>query len=135
MANQMDLTKMFADMPKMMDTKAFEDSFKTAADFNEKLAGVMLDSASKATDVMAGSAKETFGNMRSLSAARSEPTAYGQVFSDFMQAQMQVGQRTTEALAQIAQNAGGEFTGIAQKAGETTAEKTTTAAKSAAKAA
>ncbi|EPX83898.1 phasin family protein [Salipiger mucosus] len=135
MANQTDFTKMFADMPNMMDTKAFEDGFKTAAEFNEKLAGVMFDSASKATDVVAGSAKEAFGNVRTLTAARSEPTAYGQVFSDFVQAQMQVGQRTTEALAEIAQSAGGEFTGIAQKAGEETAGKAATAAKTATKAA
>jgi hypothetical protein len=47
MANTQDFTTMMKDMMGAfpVDTKAFEDSFKTSAALNEKLSGVALEAA------------------------------------------------------------------------------------------
>ncbi|EPX84980.1 phasin family protein [Salipiger mucosus] len=132
MATQTDFTKFFADMPNMFDTKAFGDSLKTFADMNEKMTGIAVDTAAKTTDIMTSSAQETFGNMRKLTAVRTNPADYGPAMTDFAQAQMQVAQKASEAFSQVAQSAGGQFTDVTAKAGETTTKKAASTAKTAA---
>ncbi|APX24106.1 MAG: hypothetical protein CML50_12920 [Rhodobacteraceae bacterium] len=130
MTKQTDFTKIFGQMPNMMDNKALEDGFKRMADINEQMTGVAADAAAKTTEIMAGSATETFDNVRKLSTARATPTDYGQAFSDFAQAQMQLAQRATEAFADVAKDSGGKFAGMASVATDTA---TKTASKAAAK--
>ena len=47
MTKQTDFTKIFGQMPNMMDNKALEDGFKRMADINEQMTGVAADAAAK----------------------------------------------------------------------------------------
>ncbi|MCA0997977.1 hypothetical protein [Alloyangia pacifica] len=130
MTAQNEFAKMFGAIPNLCNPDLAKGGMASVAEYNSKIGDVALEAAEKSNDVMADTTKKALGNMRDLAAAR-DPSAYGQAFAGFMQAQMELAQSTTAALFEVAQGAGEQMgsvsAGAAEKA-EATVNKTTNAA-------
>ncbi len=130
MTAQNEFAKMFGAIPNVCNPDLAKGGLASVAEYNAKIGGVALDTAEKSNEVLSASTKKALGNMRELTSVR-EPSAYGQAFAGFMQAQMELAQSTAAALFEVAQGAGEQVgsasAGAAEKA-ETTVKKTTNAA-------
>ncbi|WP_226622594.1 hypothetical protein [Alloyangia pacifica] len=130
MTAQNEFAKMFAAIPNVCNPDLAKGGLASVAEYNAKIGGVALDTSEKSNEVLSASTKKALGNMRELTSVR-EPSAYGQAFAGFMQAQMELAQSTAAALFEVAQGAGEQVgsasAGAAEKA-ETTVKKTTNAA-------
>lgn len=130
-----------------VDTKSFEDSFRTQATLAEKLTGVAVEAAGRSTELSAAWSKDILGRYADVTKAKAEPADYAKAWSDFMTYGAESGAEHMAAYAEIAKKAqmetvellmaagktyGDEFNAAATKAGETataTAKKATAAAK------
>jgi hypothetical protein len=85
MATTQDFTAMMKDMMGAfpVDTKSFEESFKTSATLNEKLSGVALEAAEKSTDLSTKWTKDTLSKMAALTKVKAEPADYAKAMTDF----------------------------------------------------
>lgn len=111
------------DMPNMIDMKAYDDAFKTAASMNERLASIAIQAGTRATTVSTETANETFANLRDLTQMREDPAAYAQAFMDFAQKQNALLMHATQTFATDMQKTGGAASDLASKAGEEMAAK------------
>ncbi|NDV50557.1 hypothetical protein [Salipiger sp. PrR003] len=131
MTVQNEFAKMFSSIPNICNPDLAKGGMATAADYSANLSQVTLDAAGKSADVLTASTKETLGNMRALAEVR-EPSAYGEAFTGFMQAQMQLAQSTASALFEVAQDAGGKMGAVSAGAAEKAEETVTKTARGAA---
>ena len=135
MANTQDFTTMMKDMMGAfpVDTKAFEDSFKTSAALNEKLSGVALEAAEKSSEVSSKWTKDTLTKMAELSKVKAEPADYAKAMSDFATSSAEMAAEHMAAFAEIAKKAQTETVDLMMAAGKDMAEETSAAVQTATK--
>lgn len=135
MATTQDFTAMMKDMMGAfpVDTKSFEDTFKTSASLNEKLSGVALEAAEKSTDLSTKWTKETLTKMAELTKVKSEPADYAKAVSDFATASAEMAAENMAAFAEIAKKAQTDTVELMMAAGKDMAEETSAAVQKAAK--
>ena len=135
MANTQDFTAMMKDMMGAfpVDTKSFEESFKSTATLNEKLSGIALDAAEKSSDLSSKWTKETLSKMTELAKVKAEPADYAKAVSDFATATAEMAAENLAAFAEIAKKAQTETVELMMAAGKDMAEETTAAVQKAAK--
>lgn len=121
------------DIQSLFDPQGYQDVFNTWASMNERMMSLAVESGTRMTDIANDTAKETFSNVRDLTQARDEPTAYGQAYADFLQRQTELFTRTAQAYATETQKIGGETAELASKAGEDMTKKIAANADGAAK--
>lgn len=138
---QQDFNAMIKDMMGAfpVDTKAFDQSFKTSATLNEKLSNVALEAAGRSTELSAKWTKDMLARAAELSKAKSEPADYAKAMSDFATYQAETANEQMSAFAEIVKKAqmdtvelmmsagkefGDEFNANVKKA-QATAKKTT----------
>ena len=116
-----------------VDTKSFEDSFKTSASLNEKLSGVALEAAGKSTDLSTKWTKDTLSKMAELTKVQSEPADYAKAMSDFATYTAENAAEQMAAFAEIAKKAQTETVELMMAAGKDMAEETSAAVQKATK--
>ncbi|MFD1342854.1 phasin family protein [Litorisediminicola beolgyonensis] len=122
-----------------VDTKAFDQSFKTSATLNEKLSNVAIEAAGRSTELSSKWTKDTLARVADLSKAKAEPADYAKAMSDFATYQAETASEHMNAFAEIVKKAqadtvelmmaagkdyGDEFNASIKKA-QTAAKKTT----------
>lgn len=129
MANTQDFTAIMKDMMGAfpVDTKSFEESFKSTATLNEKLSGVALDAAGKSTELSTKWTKDTLSKMSELTKVKAEPADYAKAMSDFATASAEMAAENMAAFAEIAKKAQTETVELMMAAGKDMAEETSAA--------
>lgn len=135
MATTQDFTAMLKDMMGAfpVDTKSFEDSFKSSASLNEKLSGVALDAAEKSSELSTKWTKDTLTRMADLTKVKSEPADYAKAMTDFATASAEMAAENMATFAEIAKKAQTETVELMMAAGKEAAEETSAAVQKAAK--
>ena len=135
MATTQDFSAMMKDMMGAfpVDTKSFEEAFKTSATLNEKLSGVALEAAEKSTELSTKWTKDTLAKMAELSKVKSEPADYAKAMSDFATAAAEMAAENMASFAEIAKKAQTETVELMMAAGKDMAEETSAAVQKAAK--
>ena len=133
MAKTQDFT---ATMKEMMgafpvDTKAFEDAFKSQAEMSEKLSAVALDAAEKSADISTKWTQDTLAKMGDMSKAKAEPADYAKAVTDFASAQAEVAAENMAAFAEVAKKVQLETVELMMAAGKSASEDATAAVKKA----
>lgn len=133
MTNTPDFAAMMKDMMGSfpVDTKAFEDAFKTSADMSEKLSSIALEAAGKSTELSAKWTKDTLTKCTDMSKAKEEPAEYAKALTDFASAQAEVAAENMAAFAEIAKKLQMETVELMMSAGKNMTEEMTAAAKKA----
>ncbi|MFD1342853.1 phasin, PhaP [Litorisediminicola beolgyonensis] len=138
---QQDFAAMLKEMMSAfpVDTKAFDDSFKSSATLNEKLSNVAIEAAGRSTELSAKWTKDMLARAAELSKAKAEPADYAKAMSDFATYQAETANEQMSAFAEIVKKAqmdtvelmmaagkefGDDFNANVQKA-QTAAKKTT----------
>lgn len=126
MASTQDFTAMMKDMMGAfpIDTKSFEDSFKTQATLNEKLSGVALSAAEKSSEISSKWTKDTLTKVSELSKAKSEPADYAKAMTDFATASAEMAAESLAAYAEIAKKAQTDAVELMMAAGKDMAAET-----------
>ena len=106
------------DMQSLFNPQGYQDMFKTWASMNERMASLVVEAGTRATDIGSATAKETFANVRELTQVRNEPAEYGKAYTDFIQKQTELFTRTAQSYANETQKIGSETVDLASKAGE-----------------
>lgn len=126
MANTQDFTAMMKDMMGAfpIDTKSFEDSFKTQAALSEKLSGVALGAAEKSSEISSKWTKDALTKVSELSKAKAEPADYAKAMTDFATASAEMAAESLAAFAEIAKKAQTDTVELMMAAGKDMAEET-----------
>ena len=111
------------DIQSLFDPKGYQDVFKTWAGTTERMTAIAVEAATRSTDIASDAAKETFSNLRDVTTVRDEAADYGKAYSDFVQKQLELTQRTAQSFVDVSQKAGTETTDLATKTGEEMADK------------
>ncbi|WP_136637333.1 phasin, PhaP [Pseudooceanicola onchidii] len=135
MATTQDFTAMMKDMMGAfpVDTKSFEDSFKSTATLNEKLSGIALNAAEKSSDLSTKWTKDTLSKMSDLAKVKAEPADYAKAVTDFATASAEMAAENLAAFAEIAKKAQTDTVELMMAAGKDMAEETSAAVQKAAK--
>ncbi len=111
------------DIQSMFNPQGYQDIFKTWAQMNERVTGLMVDAAEKATEIAQGTTQEALSNVREVAQVRDEPADYGKAYSDFVQKQAELFTRTAKSYAEVTQNSAHEATELASEAGQELGDK------------
>ena len=111
------------DMQSLFNPQGYQDMFKTWASMNERMASLVVEAGTRATDIGSATAKETFANVRELTQVRNEPAEYGKAYTDFIQKQTELFTRTAQSYANETQKIGSETADLTSKAGEEITDK------------
>jgi len=135
MATTQDFTAMMKDMMGAfpVDTKSFEEGFKSTATLNEKLSGVALEAAEKSTEVSTKWTKDTLAKMSDLTKVKAEPADYAKAMTDFASAYAEMATENMATFAEIAKKAQSETVELMMAAGKDMAEESSAAMQKAAK--
>ena len=133
MTKTQDYTAMMNDMMKSfpVDTKAFEDMFKSQTALAEKMSAVALDAAQKSTDLSSKWALDTLAKMEAVTKAKDEPADYAKSMSDFVQTTAEATAEHMASFAEIAKKVQSETMELMLAAGKDASEDMTAAAKKA----
>lgn len=133
MAKTQDFTATMKDMMGAfpVDTKAFEDAFKSQAEMSEKLSAVALDAAEKSADISTKWTQDTLTKMGDMSKAKAEPADYAKAVTDFASAQAEVAAENMAAFAEVAKKVQLETVELMMAAGKSASEDATAAVKKA----
>lgn len=128
-----DMTKMMQEMMGAfpVDTKAFEDAFKTSATLSEKMSKVVLEAADKSTEISSKWTKETLSKLADVTSVKSEPADYGKAMTDFASAQAEIASESMAAFAEVAKKVQMETVELMLAAGKDISEDATAAVKKA----
>lgn len=116
-----------------VDTKAFEDAFKSQASLNEKLASVALGAAEKSSDLSAKWTKDTLTKLAAMSKVKAEPADYAKALTDFASASAEAAAENMAAFAEIAKKVQMETVELLMAAGKDMTEEASAAVQKAAK--
>ena len=106
------------DIQNLFDPQGYQDVFKTWAHMKERVAGMLVDAASRITEIASGTTQDALSNIREVNQVRDEPAEYGQAVSDFAQKQMDLFMRTTQAYADVSQKTASQASELASEAGQ-----------------
>lgn len=132
-AKTQDVTSMFQDMMKAfpVDTKAFEEVYKTQAALAEKMSAVVIDAAQKSSTLSAKWTQDTLKKMTTVSKAKAEPAEYAKAVTEFASAQAETANTHVAAFAEIAKKAQTETMELVMAAGKDMSEDMAAAAQKA----
>ena len=116
-----------------VDTKAFEDAFKSQASLNEKLASVALTAAEKSSDISAKWTKETLAKLADMSKVKAEPADYAKAMTEFASAAAETAAENMAAFAEIAKKVQMETVELLMAAGKDITEEASAAVQKATK--
>lgn len=133
MAKTQDFTAVFKDMMGAfpVDTKAFDDAYKTQSTLAEKMSAVALDAANKSTELSAKWTQDTLGKLEAVSKAKAQPADYAQAVTDFASASAETAAEQMAAFAEIAKKVQTQTMELVLAAGNEASEEMTAAAKKA----
>lgn len=133
MAKTQDFSTLFQDMMGAfpVDTKAFDDAFKSTASLSEKMSKVALQAAEKSTEVASVWTKDTLSKVSQVSSIKSEPADYTKAMTDFASAQAEAAAEHMAAFAEIAKKVQMETVELMLSAGKDLSEDATAAVKKA----
>lgn len=133
MATTQDFTAVFKDMMGSfpVDTKAFEEQFKTQTTLAEKMSAVAIDAAGKSAEVSSKWTKETLAKIEEMSKAKTDPADYAKAMTDFASASSEAAAEHMAAFAEIAKKVQTQTMELALAAGKDMTEDMTAAAKKA----
>lgn len=133
MAKAQDFTAVVKDVMGSfpVDTKAFEEAFKTQATLNEKLSGVALEAAEKSTEISSKWTKDTIAKLAEMSKAKAEPADYAKSVTDFASAAAEVAAENMAAFAEVAKKVQMDTVELLMAAGKDITEDATAAVKKA----
>jgi hypothetical protein len=128
-----DVTKIMQDALASfpIDTKAFQDAFKTQAALAEKMSKVALEAADKSTEISSKWAKDTIAKLSAVSKAKAEPTDYTKAATDFASASAEMAAEHMAAFAEVAKKVQMETVELMLAAGKDMSEDATAAVKKA----
>ena len=129
MANTPDFTTMMKDMMGAfpVDTKAMEESMKSVASLNEKLATVALTAAEKSSEISSKWTKDTIAKIQSMTKVQAEPADYAKAMTDFMSAAAESSAEYMAAFAEVAKKLQMDTVELMMAAGKDAAEEATAA--------
>ncbi|MEP2784494.1 MAG: phasin family protein [Pseudoruegeria sp.] len=133
MTNTQDFTKMMQDMMASfpVDTKAFEDAYKTTTELNEKFTNVALEAADKSAEISSKWTKDTIARLGSVSAAKTDVSDYGKALTDFASASAETASENMAAFAEVAKKVQMETVELMMASGKNLSEDATAAVKKA----
>ncbi|MCF2904446.1 Phasin [Octadecabacter sp. CECT 8868] len=114
-----------------VDTKAFEDAYKTQTTLSEKLSAVSIDAAKKSTEISAKWAQDTLSKITTVASAKAEPADYAKSVTDFASASAEAAAENMAAFAEIAKKVQTETLELLMAAGKDMGEDMSAAAKKA----
>lgn len=114
-----------------VDTKAFEDAFKSQAALNEKLSGVALAAAEQSAEISGKWTKATLTKLNDVTKAKAEPADYAKAMTDFASANAEVAAENMAAFAEVAKKVQLETVELLVAAGKDIQEDTAKAVKKA----
>lgn len=128
-----DMTTMFKDIMGAfpVDTTSMEDSFKSTAALNEKLAGVALGAAEKSTEISSKWTKDTISKMAEMTKVQAEPADYAKAMTDFASSQAEVAAENMAAFAEVAKKYQMDTVELLMSAGKSFQDDATAAMKKA----
>ena len=128
-----DLSAMFKDVMGSfpVDTKAFDEAFKSSATLNEKLSAVALTAAEKSTDISSKWAQDTLAKLSDMSKAKTDPADYAKAVTDFASAYSEAAAEHMAAFAEIAKKAQTDTVELMMAAGKDLSEDAQAAVKKA----
>jgi len=106
------------DMQRLFDPRGYQDLFRTWARYNERMASVVVEAASKTSEIANGTAQEAFSNLRDVTAVKEDPSEYAQAYNAFAQKRMELFVRTARSFGEVGQNTGQRVTELASEAGD-----------------
>lgn len=132
-AKKADVTKVLQDMMGAfpVDTKAFQDAFKTSASLNEKMSKVTLEAAEKSNEISSKWAKETLAKLAAVATVKDEPADYSKAVTDFASTQAELTTESLAAFAEVAKKVQMETVELMLAAGKDISEDATAAVKKA----
>jgi len=135
MAKTQDYTKALQDFMGAfnVDTKAFQDAFKSQAELNEQLASVALTAAEKSTEVSTKWTKETIARLGTVSKAKADPADYTKALTDYASASAETATENMAAFAEIAKRVQMDTVELMLAAGKSASEDASAAVQKAAK--
>jgi hypothetical protein len=110
----------FAKLPEgfPMDKAATADAWKNWASFNERFAGIAIDTVSRTNEITTNTTQESLSRLRDLTKFREEPGEYSQAYVDFVQGQAALTRDTAEALSKVLEDAREQTAELLSRAGE-----------------
>ncbi len=135
MANTQDFTTMMKDMMGAfpVDTKAMEESMKSVATLNEKLASVALGAAEKSSEITSKWTKDTIAKIQAMTKAKAEPADYAKAMTDFASAAAEAAAEHMAAFAEVAKKLQMDTVELLMAAGKDVAEDASAAVQKATK--
>ena len=133
MTKTTDFTKVMQDMMASfpVDASAFQNAFKTQANYGEKLAAVALAAAEKSTELSAKWAKDSLSKLADAAKAKAEPAEYGKAASDFATAAAEMAAENLAAFAEIAKKVQMDTVELMMAAGKDASEEASAVVKKA----
>jgi len=133
MATAQDFTKTMQDMMSAfpVDTKAFDEAFKTSAALGEKMTKVALEAAEKSAEISSKWTKDTLNKIADVSKAKTEPTDYSQSLTDFASASAEMAAENMAAFAEVAKKVQTETVELMLAAGKDLGEEASAVVKKA----
>lgn len=124
MANTRDFTAMMKDMMGAfpVDTKAMEESMKSVATLNEKLATVALGAAEKSSEISSKWTKDTIAKIQAMTKAKAEPADYAKAMTDFASTAAEAAAEHMAAFAEVAKKLQMDTVELLMAAGKDVAE-------------
>ncbi len=107
-----------------VDTKAYEDVFKNAADFNAKLGKVAVDAARKNAELTNAWTQDVLARFDNANTARGNPVEYAAAASEFATAEVRALPERLAQFAEVAKTAQLHTVDLLISAGKTVQEKT-----------
>lgn len=114
-----------------VDLGAYQDAFKSSAEFNEKLSVIAFDAVSRTTDIATALTKDTLAGLGQLTKAKADVTEYAKAASDFFTAQSEVLSGHMTAFGEIVKRANMDAADVVMAAGKTFSEDASAAVKKA----
>jgi hypothetical protein len=133
MAKTQDFTAVFKDMMGAfpVDTKAFDDAFKSQTTLAEKMSAVAIDAAGKSSELSAKWTQDTLAKLQGVSGSKAEPADYAKAMTDFATASSEAAAEHMSAFAEIAKKVQTQTVELMMAAGKDMSEDMTAAAKKA----
>jgi hypothetical protein len=130
MANTQDFTAVFKDMMGSfpVDTKAFDDAFKSQSTLAEKMSAVAIDAAGKSSELSAKWAQDTLVKLQGAASVKAEPADYAKAMTDFASTSAEVAAEHMSAFAEIAKKVQTQTVELMMAAGKDISEEMTAAA-------
>lgn len=116
-----------------VDTKAFDEAFKTTAAISEKLSRVALGAAEKSTEISSKWTKETLAKLGDVATANTDPAEAGKAVTAFASSSAEIATENLAALTEVAKKAQMETVELMMAAGKDLTEDATAAVQKATK--